>query len=142
MTTPAPVQASTSSTVPASSSSTAASSNVTDPKLNGIVANVIALVQNKSPPTTGNILSYAVEIMQNVERFTGLTGDQKLQVLQAAIGTIIRDSSLNPLEKEALQTLVATILPEFSKIVCLAAKGLLDINQKIETACKNCWGKC
>lgn len=141
MTTPAPVQAPVSSATPASSSP-ATSNNATDPRLSGIVANVIALVQNRSPPTTGNILSYAVEIMQNVERFTGLTGDQKLQVLQAAINTIIKDSNLNPLEKEALQTLVVTILPEFSKIVCLAAKGLLDINQKIEAACKNCWGKC
>jgi hypothetical protein len=137
----APAQASTSTAKPATSS-TAQSTNSNDPRLSGIVSNVVALVQNRTPPTTANILSYAVEIMQNVERFVGLTGDQKSQVLQSAITTIINGSNLPPLEKEALQTLASVILPEFSRIVCLASKGILDINKKIEAACSNCWGKC
>lgn len=116
--------------------------SASDSRLNGIVANVVALIQNRSPPSAANILSYAVEIMQNVEKFTGLSGDQKLQVLQSAINVIINDSSLPPLEKEALQTLVSTLLPEFARIVCLAAKGILDINKKIESACKACCQKC
>lgn len=135
MSTPAPSQAS-------SVSSASKTENTIDSRLNGIVANVVALVQNRSPPTTSNILNYAIEIMQNVERFTGLTGDQKLRVLQSAITIIIRDSNLSALEKEALQALVSTMLPEFSKIVCLASKGILDINKKIESACKSCWKKC
>jgi len=128
--------------VSAASSSADQSKNASDPRLDGIVANVVALIQNKSPPSTLNILSYAVEIMQIIERFTGLSSDQKLQVLQSAITVIINGSSLPALEKEALQVLVSTIMPEFSRIVCLAAKGILDINKKIESACKACCSKC
>jgi len=126
---------------PASSSANP-TSPASDPRLNGIVANVVALIQNRTSPSAVNILGYAVEIMQIIERFTGLTGDQKLQVLQSAISVVINDSGLPQLEKDALQTLVATILPEFSRIVCLAAKGILDINKKIESACKTCCSKC
>lgn len=122
--------------------SAAQSTGVSASQLSEIITNVIALVQNRTTPSVGNILSYAIEIMQNVEKFAGLTSAQKLQVLQSAIGTIINNSSLGVAEKEALQLLVPTLLPEFAKIVCLASKGILAINQKIENSCKACCSKC
>jgi hypothetical protein len=113
------------------------SSNV--PDVSGVAYNILSQIETKVPLSLATILTYSTEVMQLVEKVTGLTGAQKLQVLIRVIGTIIQASALADPEKLALQELATTLLPVFASIVTEAAKGLLSINVENLSCCK---GKC
>jgi hypothetical protein len=132
--------ASTGATGPTSPS--ALSQGVVTSNLTAIVTQVVGLVSQQTTPSVGNLLSYAVEAMQIIENVPQLTGAQKLQVLLAVINTVIQQSSLSPTEQSTLSSLASFLLPPFASIVCAAASGVYNINQKIEASCTNCWSKC
>jgi hypothetical protein len=71
-----------------------------------------------------SIISYTTRVMEFVEGYKTLTGDQKKKLVVNTIMGAIEKSSMSAEDKK----FIATFLPTFIDTVILASKGILELN--------------
>ena len=86
-----------------------------------------------------NLVPTVLTAARVLETMPGLTGPEKLALLQKVLKDILRDSSIPMLEKEDVLHYIDTIVPIAAQAIVLVFKN--PFVQEVEAACIGCWTK-
>lgn len=80
--------------------------------------------------TVGNLVAFIVLTMEVVEKYKGLNGLQKKQMVLYVCDRVVVDSDHPEELKEGIQTVIATVGPNVIDALIFASKGKLILNAK------------
>lgn len=84
-----------------------------------------------------NLVPVCIEAAMEIQQFTQLKGEQKLELLQNVLKQALRDSDKTAIEKEQILHYIDTIVPFIAQAAKLASKSPI-----VTHAVKTCWKKC
>lgn len=84
-----------------------------------------------------NLVPVCIEAAIEIQQFTQLKGEQKLELLQSVLRQALRDSDKSLIEKEQILHYIDTVVPFIAQAAKLASKTPI-----VTQAVKTCWKKC
>lgn len=84
-----------------------------------------------------NLVPVCIEAAIEIQQFTELKGEQKLELLQNVLKQALRDSNKSVTEKEQILHYIDTVVPFVAQAAKLASKTPI-----VSYVAKTCWKKC
>lgn len=86
--------------------------------------------------STANVISVAVTLMQFVEKFTDMTGQDKKQLILDVLNRHIREQVSNDALEDVILTVVNYVLPTTIDHIVAFNKGALTLSEHVRKNCK------
>lgn len=84
-----------------------------------------------------NLVPVCIEAAIEIQQFTELKGQQKLEILQHVLKQALRESNKTAIEKEQIIHYIDTVVPFVAQAAKLASRTPV-----VTYAVKTCWKKC
>lgn len=104
-----------------------------DPRVDAVY-NVI-----KGKINWNNLVPTCIEAATEIEKFVGMKGKEKLDILQQALKLALKESNMDTLRKEEIIHTIDTVVPVVVQAAILASKS--PIIAQVQATCVACWKK-
>lgn len=84
-----------------------------------------------------NLVPVCIEAATEIQQFTELKGEQKLELLQNVLKQALKDSDKSAIEKEQILHYIDVVVPFVAQAAKLASKSPI-----VSYVAKTCWKKC
>ncbi len=108
-----------------------------DTEMDARVDAIYSVVKGKL--NVDNLIPTCIEVAQEIENVSGLTGRVKLDLLQKILRQAVKESEKSAEEKEQILHTIETVVPMVVQAAVLASKH--PIAGQVQTACIGCWTK-
>ena len=82
------------------------------------------------------VVSKAVEVVDT----EAVSGPEKKEIVINSLNRLIRDSKMTRDNKQRLNMVVDTVVPQMIDVVVKASKGELNVNKQVEKIARGCLG--
>lgn len=86
-----------------------------------------------------NIVQTCMDVAREIEQIQGMSGPEKLSLLQEVLRMAVRDRKVSMTEKEESLYVIDTVVPLVVRAAIVASKH--PIMKQIQSACVGCWTK-